>query len=140
MKFLAKMHRGIFLISLLFINVISAQEITILDVETHEPVINAVLYNNDKSKTALSDLEGKCDLSVFNRNERITLRHISYQTKRSTRELLIKRGGKVYLSLKREQLDEVVMSISKWEQQKKDVPQKIVSINKRYFKLDGVRK
>jgi len=123
------MHRGIFLIILLFINLISGQEITIFDSETKEPVINAVLYNNDKSKTALSDFDGKCDISIFNRNERITLRHLSYQTKRSNRQLLLKRGGKVYLSLKREQLDEVVMSISKWEQQKKDIPQKIVSIN-----------
>jgi hemoglobin/transferrin/lactoferrin receptor protein len=81
MKFLVKMYKGIFLITLLFVNVISAQEITILDAETQEPVINAVIYNNDKSKTALSDFDGKCDISVFNRNERITLRHISYQTK-----------------------------------------------------------
>jgi len=129
MKFLAKMHRGIFLVILLFINVISGQEITILDVETQEPVINAVVYNNDKSKTALTDFDGKCDISVFNNNERITLRHLSYQTKRSTKQVLLRRGGRVYLSLKREQLDEVVMSISKWEQQKKDIPQKIVSIN-----------
>ncbi|MGB5227591.1 MAG: TonB-dependent receptor, partial [Eudoraea sp.] len=129
MKFLAKMHRGVFFVLFLFSNVISGQEITILDVETQEPVINAVLYNNDKSKTALSDFDGKCDISVFNSNERITLRHLSYQTKRSTKQLLLRRGGKVYLSLKREQLDEVVMSISKWEQQKKDIPQKIVSIN-----------
>lgn len=123
------MHRGIFLIILLFANLVSGQEITLLDAETKEPVINAVLYNNDKSKTVLSDFDGKCDISVFDRNERITLRHLSYQTKRSTKQLLLKRGDKVYFSLKREQLDEVVMSISKWEQQKKDIPQKIVSIN-----------
>ncbi|WP_297791737.1 TonB-dependent receptor [uncultured Eudoraea sp.] len=129
MKFLAKMNRGLFLIILLLVNVISAQKITILDSETQEPVINAVLYNNDKSKTVLTDFDGISDLSVFNMEERITIRHISYQTKRSTKELLTRRGGKVYLTLKREQLDEVVMSISKWEQQKKDIPQKIVSIN-----------
>ena len=123
------MHRGIFLITLLFTNLVFGQEITLLDTETKEPVINAVLYNDDKSKTVLSDFDGTCDISVFNRNERITIRHLSYQTKRSTKQLLLKRGGKVDLSLKREQLDEVVMSISKWEQQKKDIPQKIVSIN-----------
>ena len=123
------MHRGIFLITLLFTNLVFGQEITLLDTETKEPVINAVLYNDDKSKTVLSDFDGTCDISVFNRNERITIRHLSYQTKRSTKQLLLKRGGKVYLGLKREQLDEVVMSISKWEQQKKDIPQKIVSIN-----------
>jgi hemoglobin/transferrin/lactoferrin receptor protein len=123
------MHRVIFLITLLFTNLVFGQEITLLDTETKEPVINAVLYNDDKSITVLSDFDGKCDIAVFNRNERITIRHLSYQTKRSTKQLLLKRGGKVYLGLKREQLDEVVMSISKWEQQKKDIPQKIVSIN-----------
>ena len=35
----------------------------------------------------------------------------------------------MYLSLQTEQLDEVVMSISKWEQQKKDIPQKLASIS-----------
>lgn len=123
------MQRGIFLIILLLTNLISGQDIIILDAETKEPVINVALFNNDKSKTALSDFDGKCDISVFNPNERITIRHLSYQTKKTTKQLLIRRGGKVYLSLKREQLDEVVMSVSKWEQQKKDIPQKIVSIN-----------
>ena len=41
----------------------------------------------------------------------------------------LKRGNRIFLMPQTEQLDEVVMSISKWEQQKKDIPQKITSIS-----------
>ncbi len=131
MKFSANMQRIGFIVMLLFYQLVSAQEITILDVETRQPIINVVVYNLDKSKTALSDFDGKCDLTIFDRNERITVKHISYQAKRATKTQLLKRGAKVYLTLSPEQLDEVVMSISKWEQQKKDIPQKIASIDAR---------
>lgn len=130
MKFLDNRHRGIlFLVLFLLGSIASAQKITILDVETSEPVINAVVLNADQSQTSLSDIDGVCDLSVFSETDRLYIRHLSYQTKNGTKESFLKRGRTVFLSLKREQLEEVVMSVSKWEQQKKDVPQKILSIS-----------
>ncbi len=99
--------------------------------DTRGPVLNVAVYNLDKSKTALSDNNGKCDLTIFDRHERITFKHLSYEVRKVTKAQILRRGGRVYLTIRAEQLDEVVMSISKWEQQKKDVPQKIVSINSR---------
>lgn len=131
MKFLASMHKIGFIFIFLLFQGISAQKITVLDVDTRETVSNVAIYNLDKSKTALSDFDGKCDLGIFDGNERITLKHLSYQTRRATKSQLLKRGGKVYLIMRTERLDEVVMSISKWEQQKKDIPQKITSIDAR---------
>jgi len=110
---------------------VSAQEITILDEETKEAIVNVAVYNADKSKTVLSDFDGKCDLSIFDANERLTLKHISYEVRKFTKSQLLRRNQKIYLTMKPEQLDEVVMSISKWEQQRKDIPQKIVSIDAR---------
>lgn len=109
----------------------SSQEITILDADTREPILNVAVYNLDKSKTALSDFDGKCDLSIFEGNERITFKHISYQIRKSTKAQLLRQKGRLYLLAKAEQLDEVVLSVSKWEQQKKDIPNKIVSIDAR---------
>lgn len=108
-----------------------SQEIRILDVDSREPIGNVVIYNNNRTKTVLSDIDGRCDLELFGNNERIIFRHISYESFRTTKGQLLKRGSRIYLTIKPEQLDEVVMSISKWEQQKKDIPQKIVSINAR---------
>jgi hemoglobin/transferrin/lactoferrin receptor protein len=106
-----------------------SQEITVLDAESRQPIVNAVLYNSNKSKTALSDFDGVCDISKFNGTERITISHIGYQARTATKTQLIKRGKRIFLMPQTEQLDEVVMSISKWEQQKKDIPQKISSIS-----------
>ena len=123
--------RIFFVLFLLGQQLISAQEITVLDLETREPILNVAVYNLDKSKTVVSDFDGKCDLSVFDRNERISFQHISYEIRRVTKEQIQRQKNKIYLSLKAEQLDEVVMSVSKWEQQKKDIPNKISSIDAR---------
>lgn len=129
MTFSINMHRIGVLLAFFTFQLVSSQEIQLLDLETKEPIVNVVLYNTDRSKTVLSDFDGKCDLGLFNRNERIFFKHLSYQTKKATKAQILRKSTRVYLTLSPEQLDEVVMSISKWEQQKKDIPQKIVSLN-----------
>ncbi|MEM9143258.1 MAG: TonB-dependent receptor [Bacteroidota bacterium] len=111
--------------------VLSAQNIRILDLETREPIPNVAIFNADKSSTALSDSNGQCNLGIFQRNERITFKHLGYELRKATKAQILKRGSRIYLILRVHQLDGVVMSVSKWEQQKKDIPQKIVSINAR---------
>ncbi|MAU27110.1 MAG: TonB-dependent receptor, partial [Muricauda sp.] len=118
-----------FLFFVLFSWAVSSQQIVVMDAENGNPVVNVAIYNKDKSKSAITDFDGRCDLSAFNRNERIEFRHISYQPLKTTKALILRKGNKVFLQLKPEQLDEVVMSVSKWEQQRKDIPQKVVSID-----------
>ncbi|WP_245812801.1 TonB-dependent receptor [Flagellimonas flava] len=108
-----------------------AQEITVLDAESGNPIANIAIFNRDKSKSTVSNLNGKADLEVFSKNERIILRHLSYDEYTTTKSQIVKKGNRVYLDLKPEELMEVVMSVSKWEQQKKDIPQKIESIDAR---------
>ncbi len=110
---------------------LGAQEITVLDSDTGNPVANIAIYNKDRSKTAVSDFNGKSDLSVFSKNERIIFRHISYEIYNATKAQIGRKGNRVYLNLRPEELQEVVMSVSKWEQQKKDIPLKIESIDAR---------
>ncbi len=131
MKYLAKMRRLTCIVLLLFFGVLSAQEISVLDAETREPIVNVVAYNSDRSKTTLSDIDGICDLSIFDSNERLTFKHLSYEMRKSTKAQVLRQGRRIFLEMKAEQLDEVVMSVSKWEQQKKDIPNKIVSIDAR---------
>ena len=134
MKFLASltmMRKIIFGIVFLCFQMVMGQEVSILDVDSKEPILNVAVYNLDKSKTALSDFDGKCDLSIFDRNERISFKHISYEIRKSSRGQIVKQRGRIYLIPKAEQLDEVIMSVSKWEQQKKDIPNKITSIDAR---------
>ena len=123
------MHKVVLLLFLICIEHTIAQKVVILDQETNEPIPSVAIFNLDKSRTALSSSDGSVDFSLFDKNERITLKHIGYQTKRATKNTILKRGYTIYMTLTAEELEGVVMSVSKWEQQKKDIPQKIATIN-----------
>ena len=125
------MQKIVFFIFLLCFQFSMAQKITILDGDTREPIANVAVYNVDRSKTSLSDFDGRCDMTVFEDNERVFFKHLSYQVRKTSKRQILRQRGIILLLLKAEQLEEVVMSISKWEQQKKDVPHKIASINSR---------
>ena len=56
--------------------VTQGQEITILDDSSQEPVVGVVVYNNEKTKSVTSDLDGKVSLSIFDDIEKITLQHM----------------------------------------------------------------
>ena len=132
MQFLNSMRNigFVFFFLLISLNVFT-QEITVLDADTGSPVANIAIYNKDRSKSAISNLNGRADLGIFTHNERIIFRHISYEEFTTTRAKIERKGNRVYLGLKPEELLEVVMSVSKWEQQKKDVPQKIEAMDAR---------
>ena len=116
---------------------IYAQEVVVLDVANGNPVVNVAVYNKDKSKTAITDFDGKCDLASFGSEERIYFKHLSYELFQTNKQQLAKKGNRVYLRLKAEQLEEVVMSVSKWEQQRKDIPQKIATIDARNIQFSN---
>ncbi len=113
------------------IQLLSAQTITVFDVEERNPIPNVAIYNDDRSKTVLTDGNGKCNLSSFDHNERITFKHLSYSVRRTTPDQIVRQKKVVYLLMKPEQLDGVVLSVSKWEQQKKNIPNKIIALDAR---------
>ncbi len=106
----------------------NAQIITVLDQVTREPVINVAVFNQGKTKTGVTDIEGKIDISQFGNQERIIFRLFGYYQKKLLKTQIINGSSIILLSPQSEKLDEVVLSISKWEQQKRDIPQKISSI------------
>ncbi|MEO0571097.1 MAG: TonB-dependent receptor [Bacteroidota bacterium] len=108
---------------------LSAQKATLLDAKTGLPVPNVAVYNLNKTKSTISDFNGIIELAFFGKNEKVIVKHISYETITTTKIQIQKKGGYLYLEMTAEQLDEVVMSVSKWEQQRKDIPQKIATIN-----------
>src|SRR5680860_1214565 len=110
---------------------LSAQTITVFDAEDREPIPNVAVYNADRSKTVLTDGNGIGDLSSFGPDERITFKHLSYGVRRATPNQIVRQKKAIYLLMKPEQLDGVVLSVSKWEQQKKDIPNKIVTFDSR---------
>ncbi|MCC8359369.1 TonB-dependent receptor [Salinimicrobium sediminilitoris] len=119
------------LLLFLFFAISSAQEIVVLDRESGQPIFNVAVFNKDKSKSLLTGFDGEANLSVFSSGEIIFFRHVSHAEFHATKKQILDRGSKVYLEPTKNELDEVVLSVSKFEQERNLVPQKVVTINQK---------
>ena len=105
-----------------------AQNVKVLNLITKEPIFGVAIYNVDKSKSVVTNFRGEAELNEFSDTEIIYFKHLSHVLKKITKHQIGKLN-KVYLASNTQGLDEIVISASKFEQYKKDIPQKIVSIN-----------
>ncbi len=120
------------LLTLLFFfasfSLVFAQKIQVLEKESQLPISGVVVYNSEKTNTGVTDFDGIIDISSFTENELITFHHLSHVNVSLTKTEIIVTGNKVSLEIDASTLDTVVLSVSKFEQNKEDIPQKIVSI------------
>jgi hemoglobin/transferrin/lactoferrin receptor protein len=113
------------LLGFIFLNG-AAQQVLVIDQTTNEPVSGVVAYNKSKSKSVMSDFDGIINLDSFDGNESITFQHLSYLNFKIEKNKI---SNTIYLEPKSQDLDEVVISASKFKQSKRDIPQKIISID-----------
>ncbi|KAA1247675.1 TonB-dependent siderophore receptor [Aquimarina sp. RZ0] len=124
------MRQFIFLLLTLSISTASiAQKITVVSKSNKQPIPDVEIYNKIKSKAVITDFDGIADISEFKNNEVLYFEHISHIPRSFVKARVLKRGHVVYLDIDENQLSEVVISVSKWKQDKKDVTQKIVSLS-----------
>ena len=107
----------------------NAQDIKVLDQETKIPVVGVTIYNENKDKSAITDIDGKASLEQFDSNETIYFQSILYIQFATTKSSILKNKNIVLLEPKVEGLDQVVVSASKFEQSKRDIPQTIVNVS-----------
>lgn len=106
-----------------------SQKVTVLDVDTREPIIGVALFNQDMSKSALTDFDGVADISAFAKAEVIIFSEVAHKEARYTKGQIAVFRNQVFLKQLENQLNEIVLSASKFAQSSRNVPQKIVSIN-----------
>jgi len=111
-------------------NVIS-QNIFVYNQQTGSPIANVVIFNTNKSNTGLTNEMGTVDISDFTDNESIIFQHSSFNTIEFTKELISKLHFKVPLNEKLINLDEVIVSASKWETKSNEIPNKIEQIKRK---------
>jgi len=105
-----------------------AQTITVLDKKTNKPVENIAIFSFDQKSTALTNANGRADISDFHVKDTLRFQHPSYEELNLTYSELQSIGFIVKMKGRVLPLDEVVISAYKWEQRKTEVPNKIVSI------------
>lgn len=110
------------------IQLLSAQKITVIDQSTLHPIENALLSNDDHSISATTNHNGQVETSTFEDQSIITVSHPSYETHIISGDQLALANYNIALRQRIILIDEVVISANRWEQNKKQTPNRIVSI------------
>lgn len=129
MKYSNKIRGIVGIISFIFSQVLFGQEIQVKDLVNGRNISNVSVYNTDQSRGGITNARGKINISIFSDDEDITFRHISYLPVTYTKQQILENKSIVYLVKRTAELSKIVISVSKWQQNKKEVPKKIVSID-----------
>ncbi|MAQ75397.1 MAG: TonB-dependent receptor [Aquimarina sp.] len=109
--------------------IINAQSVKVYNKSTGQLLPDVAIYNEIKSKSAITDFDGKADITEFSDNEMLYFAHVSHQKFSIVKSKLKRLGYKIFLETDENALSEVIISVSKWKQEQKDISQKIVSIS-----------
>lgn len=107
------------------------QVVTVMEENTKNPISGVAIYNLNKSRYVITDDNGKADISKFEDNERLYFQSLLYSKQVHRKTDLALLNFQVLLELNVEDLNQVVISASKFEQRKRDIPQKIVTLDAR---------
>ncbi|MCG2419855.1 TonB-dependent receptor [Aequorivita sp. F47161] len=112
-----------------FVGSTFAQTITVKDAETNEPIELVTLSSPHSKQYATTNAKGQADISAFKNEEKIEIRTLGYKTLIKSYNQLQAENFNVKLEVSNLNLDEVVISGSRWRQSSDDVPAKIISIS-----------
>lgn len=118
----------VFMISL---QLAHAQNIFVYDQQTGIPVDNASIFNNSKTISGLTNEMGLGSVKGFHATDTINIQHAGYDEVQLTMELIIKMKYKVALHGKLINLNEVVVSANRWEENADEIPNKIEVIRQK---------
>ncbi|MCD2258022.1 TonB-dependent receptor [Psychroserpens luteolus] len=123
----------LFILSFLIGN---AQTVTVLEEGTKAPISGVAIFNFKKDKSVVTNIDGKASLELFEANETVYFQNILYK-KRAIKISQIGVDFIIYLTPRIEDLNQVVISASKFEQSKRDIPQTIVNISAKDIQFEN---
>lgn len=105
-----------------------AQQITIKDNVTRQPLEFVTIYSQETNASAMTNVKGNADIGSFKDADNIIIRLVGYQQREMSFDEIRANNFLVLLDPSQVYLDEVVVSATRWEQEKRAVPNKIASI------------
>jgi hemoglobin/transferrin/lactoferrin receptor protein len=114
-----------------------AQVITVKDSQTGQPLELVTLASNEPRAFTVTNAEGKADIAAFQGSEKIEVRLIGYKPVFYTYEQLAASGFSVSLAPSLITLDQVVVSATRWNQPKREIPARITSITSQEVALQN---
>lgn len=114
-----------------------AQTLTIKDKETNEPLELVTLFSELNKAYTITNAQGKADISAFKNAETIQIRTLGYQSIITSYQKLKELGYIVLMEPSNLNLDELVVSATRWRQMSSEVPAKIISISSKEVQLQN---
>lgn len=107
---------------------VHAQTITVTDMVTGEPLTQVNLYSDNPNIYAITNVKGQADISAFADTDLIYIRHLGYKTVTTNYSELEQDQFELALDPSAIDMDELVVSGTRWLQSSADVPSKIKTI------------
>lgn len=114
-----------------------SQIVTIKDKENNQPM-DLVTISSDAPKVfTLTNAEGQADISKFVGAQEIEIRMIGYQTVRLPYSRIESAGFQLTLEQTAINLDQVVISATRWNQDQRDIPARILVLSPKDVNLNN---
>jgi hemoglobin/transferrin/lactoferrin receptor protein len=107
-----------------------SQTLVIRDWETKKPLEFVTVIDMDGKVHAISNEYGEVDLSDFSKIEKLEIRLFGYRSQSKTYAQLQEGNFSIYLYPSVVNLQQAVVSATKWEQNRQEIPSKISTITK----------
>ena len=112
-------------ILLFFFSTLSfGQQITVKDENTNENLPDVVIFNENKSQSIITDLDGVVDLSLFSSDENIFFQLLGYSTLKILK-IEVLNGTTIYLQSESQNLEEVILSVARSESNVNQIAEKV---------------
>mgnify|MGYP002038950569 CR=1 FL=1 len=128
MKYLTMCNK-IAVLFTLFVGLIQAQEVTVIDALNSKPIPNVSLYNQSKNRNTTTDKNGRCFISIFNDNEKISFQFMGYETQSLFKKDLERINYVIALKTDLKKLSEVILSVARTASKKTQIAEKVSIIN-----------
>ncbi|NOU45437.1 MAG: TonB-dependent receptor [Bacteroidales bacterium] len=106
-----------------------AQTITVKNQETNEPIEFATLYNENSKVFIVTNSLGEAEISALRDADKIEIRSLGYKTLVKSFAQLQSESFKIFLATSNLNLEEVVVSGTRWRQTTNEIPSKIFLIS-----------
>lgn len=106
-----------------------AQVITITDNQSAKPLEMVMLASETSKAYLISNADGQVDITELKDAENIQIRLLGYQTQVKSYQQIQEADFKVQMELTNINLDQVVVSATRWRQESRDIPAKIATIS-----------
>ncbi|SMG24200.1 hemoglobin/transferrin/lactoferrin receptor protein [Marivirga sericea] len=114
-----------------------SQTITIKDANTSEPIEMVTIVSEETNEFISTDKEGKADISTFSGAQKIQIQRLGYQLKVLSYEEIKVSDFIIKLKANNFNLNEVIVSATRWRQNTGDIPSKVTTISPEEVELQN---